>query len=260
MNKFGVVVTVLAAACGGGGGGGNDVDAPGGVDMPPPDMPPPAQKLGVVGVFEQTVANQQLTGVLATFSDGTGSTTPDRTEGPCVVRSTAGATATAASAGTVTVTRGAKVVTLTPDGASKYQGQIDQGFVYAPGDALAFAAAGATVPAFSGDLTFPDAVTITDPTGFPAGIKSGFSIAWTGAAAVHVTITQSNNVVITCDLASSPGAIPAAALSDLIPGNQQAMQIGLVIGAFAVTTKTAGDFAVELQALNGGLSAIGFAQ
>jgi len=258
MNKIGVVVMVLAAACGGG-GGGNGVDAPGGVDMPP-DMPPPAVKVGVVGVFEQTVAAQQLTGVLATFTDGTGSTTPDRTEGPCVVKHIDGATSSQVSAGTVTVTRGAKVVTMTPDGANKYAGQIDQGFVYAPGDTLAVAAAGATVPAFSGDLTFPDAVTVTDPTAFPAGIKAGFSITWTGAAAVHVTLTQSNNVVITCDLASSPGAIPAAALSDLIPGNQQAMQIGLVIGAFAKTAKTAGDFSVELQALNGGLSAIGFAQ
>jgi hypothetical protein len=66
--------------------------------------------------------------------------------------------------------------------------------------------------------------------------------------------------VVTCDLETSPGAIPAAAVSDLIPGNGQAMQIGLVIGAFAVTAKTAGEFSVELQALNGGLSAIGFAQ
>lgn len=260
MNKFGVVVTVLVAACGGGGGGGNEVDAPGGVDMPPPDMGGPPQKLGVVGVFEQTVSNQPITGVLATFTDGTGSAKPDRTEGPCVVRFTAGATATAVSAGDVTVTRGATVVTMAPDSASKYKGQIDPGLVYQPGDTLAVAAAGATVPAFSGDVTFPDAVTVTDPTGFPAGIKAGFSITWTGAASVHVLITQSNNVTITCDLASSPGAIPAGALSDLIPGNQQAMQIGLVIGAYAVTAKTAGAFSVELQALNGGLSAIGFAQ
>jgi hypothetical protein len=254
MNNFGVAVMVLMAACGGG-GGGNEVDAPGGVDSPPPDMTGPPQKLGLVGVFEQTTSNQQLTGVVGKFTDGLGSIKPDRTEGPCNVHFLVGATGTQVSAGTITVTRGADVITLTP-GSNNLYGHSDQGFIYQSGDALAIAATGDAVPAFSGDVTFPDAVTVTDPTGLPANLKAGFSVAWTGDGTVRVDIQQAGQVAITCDFATSPGAVPAAALSDL----QQGDTVGIVIGARNITAKTAGAFSVELQALNNAFSAVGVVQ
>jgi len=54
--------------------------------------------------------------------------------------------------------------------------------------------------------------------------------------------------------------VPAAALSDLVPGNQQAMQITLLIGTHAATALTAGDFDITVEALNAEFAAIGFAQ
>ena len=258
-----VMVMVLAAACGGGGGNnGDDTPGDGAVDTPP-DMPPgPPKKIGVVGAFEETLAGAgSFTGVLAQMIDGTASGTPDRVEGPCLVHFLAGETAMLVSAGTITVTRNADVVTLVPDGTNTYAASLRQGLIYKGGDALAVAAAGATVPAFSGNVSFPAAIAVTDPTVFPAKVKDGFAVAWTGAGAVRVQLAQGGNVRITCDFTSgTSGMVPAAALSDLVPGNQQAMQITLLIGTHAATALTAGDFDITVEALNAEFAAIGFAQ
>jgi len=255
MKIYGVLVLV-AAACGG--GGGNAPDAPGGDDATPDGPPGPPRKVGVVGAFEETITGAgALTGVLAQFTDGTASGTPDRVDGACVIHSTAGETGMLASAGTVTVTRGNDVVTLVPDGASMYAGSIKQGLIYKPGDTLTVAATGATVPQFSGDVVFPDMATVSEPTTFPSVIKDGFMVAWTGAAGVRVQITQSG-FVIQCDVTGTSAMIPASALSDLVAGNMAAMQISLQIGVLARTPVTAGEFSVELQGLNASFAAIGF--
>ena len=79
-------------------------------------------------------------------------------------------------------------------------------------------------------------------------------------AFVQLQITQSNNVTIACEFTASPGAGRAAALSDLTPGNMQAMQIGVLIAAHAVAAPTVGDFAVEIEAQNDPVAFVGFAQ
>jgi hypothetical protein len=98
------------------------------------------------------------------------------------------------SAGTITIAGGQTPIVLTPqvqtlpDGGSflDYSGGLNLGASpISPGDALTITSSGATVPAFSIDITVPEAISITHPdpssvTPLAVDRSMDLPIAWTG--------------------------------------------------------------------------------
>jgi hypothetical protein len=193
-----------------------------------------------------------------TFSDTGFARTTDpmtnRDDGPChvnVARMT-GQT-TQASAGSVTISDGSDSFVLAPLSTDQYPDDQFAGLRYAAGDTISLAAAGATVPAFTGTVTFPADVAVTSPTSSVTTLSqaAGLAAAWAPTSgSVHVVITQypSSTLSIGVDCAyagdAGSGDIPPTALTDLIIGTSA----NVLVAGEGIGSAMAGDYAVEFLA------------
>ena len=136
------------------------------------------------------------------------------------------------SAGVITISGGTTTpVTLTPDGTATYA-QFFNGKtppLYAGGESITIAAAGADVPAFNATLTAPKEVTLTAPmaaTPFVIDRTKSLAFTWTGGTLGNVVVTigdagsatKSEFLVCTFAAAGGSGTIPSAGLMKLAAG------------------------------------------
>lgn len=186
---------------------------------------------------QQTTAVQGMSASAAfvsAYSTGTGTCTTSKsgsctiTECPIGGASDAG-TPPPASAGSISITGGSKVVQLTPSGAT-YTPQSAQQKLWNGGETIEAKSTGAEVPAFDLKVAAPAYVTVNTPV-FPApGGKvpinraQAFPVAWSGGAAGDVTValtgsTASASTSISCTFPASggSGSVPATVLANLPP-------------------------------------------
>ena len=181
---------------------------------------------------------------------------PTTSAGPCQITHETEITSED-SAGSITISYGSnQSFTMTPNGMPEYT-SIAQSFLFAAGDVITVSAAGAVVPAFSSNITFPSAITVTSPTAVSTVSKSGFSATWTATTSeVHILFIQhldsSHSTAIDCAFAGSSGsgAVPAAALTAL----QTTVTTAVSISTQTQVSTQAGAYAVTLQANAVGLS------
>jgi hypothetical protein len=224
-----------------------------------PDAALPIEKGGQVAFTEET-----LSGTMNTFSDGgfwtEGIKRTTRTDGPCTIEQQERGWLTSQSAGTLTVTYGTStVLSFAPDKENLYRGNVAPDYEYSADEMIAVAAAGATVPAFTGSVTFPEAVTVTNPMApFSAINKSGVASTWSPIASqVHIVIKQSIGAapltVIDCSYPGTDGtgAVPASALADLLPDVNGTT--AYFVQTQASTPITDGDYALTLDAFMVGI-------
>ncbi len=153
------------------------------------------------------------------------------------------------SAGALTLTGLADGgLTLMP-GTGGYQ-QVIMGAVFVPGAQLGVSAAGATVPAFTAQVTAPTAVTVTAPvcpqSMCPAISKAaGLSVAWTGGVGTVSVQVLAGTDQISCEYPAAAGSamIPSSVISMLPNG-----QASLFFNTLNATTIQAGQFPVKVTA------------
>lgn len=135
-----------------------------------------------------------------------------------------------ASAGEVRVSvAGASPAALPYDAASgNYVGSLP-GLAWQSGDVVHFEATGGDVPAFSGEATVPDAVTVTRPV-LGAGLElprdADLAVTWTGGTHGRFAVALSTGSVgrtrfsVACwwNAADGQGSVPAAFLAPLPVG------------------------------------------
>lgn len=133
-----------------------------------------------------------------------------------------------ASAGTLTLTGGARTLTLTPNADKSYTTLVDNTqTLWNGGEPLTLTASGADVPAFTTQLTAPTPVVITSPlppgAGGPISISraSDLQMTWTGGngkvrGGISVSYASSTASLI-CVAAASAGSytLPAAMIAQL---------------------------------------------
>jgi hypothetical protein len=160
-------------------------------------------------------------------------------------------------AGSIALTGGKEMVTLTPSADNTYKTVLGGTYLWDGDETLTVQAQGGDVPTFAASVTAPSAVTITAPT-FPAHSAS-YSIdrnhppvfQWTGGAGAKVSIAMatagtdmSHWVSCRFDATLGTGQIPAAALADLSVGQGK-----LSISSVAQKEVDAGDFVVTINAV-----------
>lgn len=133
------------------------------------------------------------------------------------------------SAGTVGITGGQQPVALYPQG-NMYSVFNTTGSLYTGGTQLTVSAAGATVPAFSANVTAPTQVQLTSPTPPAPGAKlqlyrnQPLSFGWAGSSVGTLQVTVGSLTVgapyVMCQFPASQGSatIPASTLSNLLGG------------------------------------------
>lgn len=151
--------------------------------------------------------------------------------GDCVISSNCSdpaATTVFASAGAVTVTSASPAidVSLQPDANNEYTTQ-PVNMAFGGGEALHVSAVGATVPAFSADVTVPIVLLVDSPVADGSGViavpvTSDLTIGFSrGAANVKMMVVGSSNAGgLSCEVESTSGTItiPAAALAAIGSG------------------------------------------
>ncbi len=248
------VAIVLAAGCGG--GGGKTPDAATAVDASP-DAALPILKLGAIELGEEVMNGGDVTVSIVAFARVLESDSI-RADGPCSVDMATRGNSAFDGAGTVTITYGSgQSLQLVDDGMGGYS-NIAQQYLYAPGDTITVSGTGAVVPAFTMSLTFPSQVTVTSPTSLSVLHQSGITATWTATSSpVHIRINQylanSHAVFIDCTYAgdAGSGAVPASALTDLVPGASASFT--LLTESVAMTA--VGDYATTAQAVFVGYTA-----
>ncbi len=256
----GLIPLLTILGCGGSSGShtgdgsaGDDGSAGGDANVP--------TKFG--SVFIQSYTAMQPPGT--TIHGGSAAATFFTTSGPCTrsmmgnceIDSCSGGPGTAASAGTVTITGAMQPISMMPAADHTYTAISTQTALFAAGDSLTFAAAGADVPAFSQMLTAPARVTITAPVK-PSNATltvtraQDLTVSWSGGGNTGQVLvallpgsTSSGAMTLYCRFpaGSGQGSVPALALQHLQSGP----------GAFAMASisdggTTAGDWAVRLEA------------
>lgn len=172
--------------------------------------------------------------------------------GACAVRTCPATPPAGASAGTITVTGAAAPVSLVPQGTN--YATLGTPDLYQGGEMLTYAAAGADVPAFTGDLVVTSQAQLTAPEITPTSADvvvdrtKDLAVTWTGGSG-EITVAISANAdpmhVVSCRFPASSGAdsVPAAALAML--------STGAAVMSFIPTSRklvVAGDYGVELVA------------
>ena len=156
----------------------------------------------------------------------------------CVVQSldagSSGPAPPLVSAGTVTISGGTTVATMTPDQTNIYTTSSNTQSLFAGGETLSFATSGAAAPASTTMLIAPTPVTITTPAqaaSYTITRANGFALAWSrgGAGTVVIGIqsaitstapgTQYGSVRCEFPVAGGSAIVPAASLAVLPVGN-----------------------------------------
>ena len=152
-----------------------------------------------------------------------------------------GMTPTVVSAGTITITSSASVppidVTIEPNPDGSYT-QTSLGTLFLGGEQIHLAATGATVPAFSTDVTAPLVLLVNSPNYDASGIitasiQNDLVITFSrGTAGVTMDVlATSTNGTLNCSVDSQTNqlTIPAAALAAFGAGNQFALYTSGII-------------------------------
>jgi hypothetical protein len=181
----------------------------------------------------------------------------------CAGNLTGTPTTAADSAGTITISGGAKTVTLTPDAMNAYAPYFDATTpAWSAGQMITIAAAGGTVPAFTAMLAAPTTITLSSPAvdaaapglvPFTIDRSTPLALAWSGGTVGNLIITINgpegatsttlDNISCTFPAASGSGSVPVEALMRLPAGTQGA---ALGLSAADTTVVTAGAYAVTL--------------
>lgn len=253
-----MVVFAALAACGPGGS---------------PNAP---QKGGAVSVISlsgmvagMTFANTTVTAGFGENSSTSSVRCTQRTQGACTINECttpatdggaapqdAGASNNGArSAGVITISGGGQMVQLMPGADNQYMTSNQQVQVFAPGTALTVSAAGDPmgVPAFTGMLTMPSAVTVTAPmlsftAATPISRSQALAAAWTGGTTGKVSVVlvssqSSSSVTVSCsfDAAGGTGTVPADIMALLPAGTGT-----IAVGSTDTREQMAGDYKVTL--------------
>jgi hypothetical protein len=146
---------------------------------------------------------------------------------------------------------------------------IDPPPLWSGGETLTVTATGLTVPAFSGKtVRAPHDLSLTGPT-CPGGWCGNFSrsqpftVAWSGGAGSEATVKLSSytpanwQAVVVCNLPSSPGTIPAAAMAHLWASSDAGSIDGgynaaLLVSPSNTTTFKSGTFDISFSATGRG--------
>jgi hypothetical protein len=234
----------LACACG---GGSTQVDARSNGDAPPDA---PQKKFGSVAILEDKASNSTIE--LANFGADHSVLVAERDEGSCHIELRKQVMEVPLSGGMITISGGASgAVSLSFDQVAGGYIAMASGLTYATNEQLTIYAPGDTVPAFSAQITFPAEVTLT--SGSPTTLsKSGFTATWTpttGTVVIAVSQYPSGgpalNLVCTFDGAAGTGAVPAAALTDLLT----TVSAGVGVGTRSKVVTMAGEYPVNLEAM-----------
>ena len=189
--------------------------------------------------------------------------TLQQTFGSCVVRTCGSRSAGTTSAGAITVTGGRQAITLMPASGGGYTAFQDSSVgIFDGGESLHVMAAGAAVPAFSGNIVAPSQVTMTAPASQTGSItlarSAGLSLAWSGTSSgnVDITLAGASGPQVFCSFPASggSGAISSSALALLAAGDAT-----IDAEQSSDTSVTAGGFHVTLHAVTAARDADGFA-
>ena len=244
---------IFLVACGGSGddGGGGD-------DTPGVDAASTASHAGFVSIQSYDAMNIPGTptrggSTSAGFYMAGPQCTTLQTLGPCKLQQCPTSTpAGPQSAGTITITGATKPLSLVPGTDKVYAQQTSTTTLFAGGESISFAAAGADLPAFTVSVTTPAKATITAPTKPAAGSllavnrAQDFTVSWTGGGGGKVQVYLSDNAkALFCrfDGSAGTGKVPAAALALLSAGSG-----AFAMASIGLATKTAGDWDVEASA------------
>ncbi|MBN1770601.1 MAG: hypothetical protein JXB32_05010 [Deltaproteobacteria bacterium] len=147
---------------------------------------------------------------------------------------------------------GLATLSVEPDPTTgAYGGDDSPGLLHSPGDVVAFRATGGDVPAFTRDVTVPDAATVLSPPEPMTMIRSEpFAVTWvpfdglvtvSGNQAPPGTAGVSVGRYFICDVDANLGtySVPPSVLDVLGPGNAWlnicgVAPVDLVVGAYAV--------------------------
>ncbi len=206
------------------------------------DAGPQATRVGAVLAQSSSTAAF----VLAAFDEtpaGESGRCVVRDEGPCTVSvcEPGAGSAVARTAGTVTVTSGAQMVTLEPGMDARYPLATQTMSLFGPGAALSVSATGDAdggVPAFSGMVTSASPATLTMPAltdGVALSVPTSgdFAVAWNAGGPtgnVEVNFNGMNaagsSVSVRCrfGVTTFTGTVPAAALTDFPAGTSGGFQ------------------------------------
>ena len=249
------LLVVGVAACsddgseaGGDGGSGGGADARASADAPAAF---PAQA-GLVSLSTSMATSSGFSvGFYKTAVSGQGCAR--MAEGPCSATTcptTDVAGVYAVSAGAITATAGGTPLTSSPAADGIYA--FVSGPPFAPGTTVAFAAAGADVPAFTADVVMPSPVEVTDPpaaAGLVIDRASARTFSWTpGTGDVYVYLDDlgAQNIVypltvgtvVRCVFPSAAGTatIPASMLGRLEAGDATIAITGIAESQMDVAT------------------------
>lgn len=175
------------------------------------------------------------------------------TIGPCDVVMCSFTSTGPMSAGAITVTGAQRPITLATGGDGTYALFQSTTPLYAGGETITFAAAGAAVPAFEVALTAPREVRITSPAE-PAAVLAitrsrDLSLTWTGGTTGRLQVVLygpgQGATSLFCRFAADAGTgtIPTAALAMLEAG-----QGAFAMATIALAEVEAGDWLVQASA------------
>jgi hypothetical protein len=176
-------------------------------------MPPASPRWEGIGQFETTASAPPTGGCSGMMM------------GACCLETTAGAVPMAATAGTITVSDGAKTLgTLTPPGYATTSTATST-FTWTPGTALKIASSGGTIDAFSASIVAPGLLAGVTPSfsgNIDVPLKSDLVVSWTASpracSEISFGLSQGAGMPhIGCVVSDSAGslAVPAALLGML---------------------------------------------
>ncbi|MGE5183770.1 MAG: hypothetical protein ACM31C_16975 [Acidobacteriota bacterium] len=237
------IAILVLAACGG--GSGSRADAP----QPPHSGYIQLQSYDAMNAPGTATHGGSATAAL--FATGEQCTTM-RHVGPCDLVQCAAVAPPAASGGTITITGAALPLSLTPAADGTYAEYSTQTMpLFAGGESITFAAAGADVPAFTKTLSMPTKATITapaKPTGYLAISRTqDLAIGWSGGGSGLVQITLlgqlSTDPRLQCRFSAGAGAgvVPAAALATVSTG-----MAAFAMASISDSEQDAGDWAIDV--------------
>lgn len=247
-------LSLLVFFVGSGCGGENNARPDGFVPMDATSPDAQNKRFGLLTVLADKDTNS--TSRLGIFGTDLDIITASRDDGPCHITQSRVGPGPPVSAGTLTISGGVSGTVTIPFDPVNYYFSTAPGLLYAANDQLTISVTGATVPAFSTQINFPETLMVTSnsPTALS---KSGFTATWTPtASSVVIGIRQYPNgspkLSIECLFAGAAGTgfVPASALAEVVSN----VSVGIGVSTRTYLMTTVGDYPLELRAIYGALN------